>query len=211
VEFLFHKTCQLIYNQQYWDTPGWLEDILLAGAVFELVRFNGPGRPPDDVIVTEDMIGPGDGNWTRVGNTQTSTGDINAPIVFGLTIGSYYHLIETVAPDGFQPPHGQWRIVAVERTVNGVTEVGFRILAIGDSTIPAFVNILGEDCYGFCDEYNATFGGRFFVGNRPIFDIPNLGGVGSRVFLIIGTLLLSALMGGTLYSMRQRRRVYFKK
>ena len=198
--FEFHKTDDRIYSQQYWNDPGWIEDTLLPGAHFNLVRYNGPGTPAA-VVVTQGMMGSGDNQWTLVNDIpRISSGNHNDPIDFILTPGNYYQLIEVVAPEGFQLPFGQWRIVGME---NAAGEAGFRITAVGDSTVPAFVNIGGTHDAS----YDAHFGGTFYVGNRRNFDVPTLGGVGSRIFLILGTGMLLIAVGMTLHKMRKARKV----
>jgi hypothetical protein len=204
--FEFHKTDQRIYNEGHWGDEEWLEGTLLAGAYFNLVRYNGTGTPADE-IVTEAMIGTGANQWTLVTETpQVSSGLMTTPISFEMTLDGYYQLIETQAPTGFQTPLGQWRVVAVERTVGigdeAEVEAGFRIIAIEDSSIPAFVNIGGV----FNSTYNAHFEGRFFVGNRANLDVPTLGGVGTRVFIVLGSIILLGILGWTGYALYLKRR-----
>jgi len=171
VPFIFHKTDDQIYNVQDWDR---INDFLLSGATFELYRFNGDS--PGNVIITPDMVGQNSNQWQRVGDFVTSTGNPDEPIVFEIIPGRVYQLVETQAPSGFEMPGGQWRIVADD-------DGSFTIIAIGDTTIPAFVNI----------------GDGYYVGNRPITMLPISGGTGRGLFTLVGIFLILLAFGAMLY------------
>ena len=197
VEFIFYKTNHHIYNDPQWNTPGWIESTLLPGATFRLYRFTGSGAPP--AMVTDAGILAGD--WTFAG--EASSGNAaNQPIAieFDLIIGSVYNLIETVAPPGFTLPLGQWRI---EPVVAANDDVGFRITAMGDPGIPAFVNIGGSTNPAYP---NVFFDGTFYVGNRPIPTLPLMGGAGATIFFIFGTVLLLGALSLVVHRSVRRRR-----
>ena len=193
VPFRFHKSNELIYSDQEWDTPGWLAGTLLQGAEFNLFRFVGAGTPPE--LVTQADLDAGN-IWELVNATpETSSGLLNAPIEFLVTLGTTYQLVEIVAPGGFQLPWGQWRIVP---SLNALNVLEFSITAMGDSTIPAFVYIL-TPC-GNCTSPDCALVGApdpdgcaafiHFVGNRPVLILPLMGGMGRNVFILAGALVI---------------------
>ncbi|MCL2563638.1 MAG: SpaA isopeptide-forming pilin-related protein [Oscillospiraceae bacterium] len=169
VPFTFHKTDERVYNYQNWDA---IDTFLLSGATFVLYRWDGDGPAPE--MVLQNAIGPG--GWVLAG-TATSTNDPTQPMEFEMMPGETYHLVETVAPPGFELPMGQWRIIADE---DGET---FSITAMGDTTTPAFVFIPENE--------------MFYVGNRPRLILPLLGGVSINTLLMIGGFLFLLLAMGT--------------
>jgi len=201
VYFEFYKATHDV-NLQLWSQSGWLESVLLPDAHFALLRYNGPGSPPVDAIVTESMTGDGDGQWTLV-ETAISTGSIGNPIRFPVTVCGHYQLVETHAPDGWQRPSGQWRITAVETPADS-GEFIFEIVGIGSP--PAF---LTRPHYCESDEYCECV--IHFVGNRPVFDLPMSGSIGSHSFYVAGLLLLFVTLGfGTYVIIKKQNKRAFK-
>jgi len=199
VPFTFHKTNDYLYSFSEWDTPDWLESILLPDAEFSLFRYNGIGGTPADGMMTGD-------DWVYVdsGVNLNAPGNVT-PLTFQLIPGRYYHLVETIPPIGHELPFGQWRIIAIEREVDGMIEVGFQITAQGDSTVPAFANPNGTHVpYVYINGMlyeNVIFGGLFYLGNFPQFILPPSGGSGTIALMIFGLLaILSAVISTIWYT-----------
>ena len=175
-----------------WDT---VNTFLLTGAHFALYRFNGPGSPTDQVI-TQAQIGTGAGQWTRVEDwisTATPATPEDYMYVFLDPLITYFQLVETQAPAGYQLPYGQWRLTlrdtAMTNPASHAMGHGFhlQIRYIGDSTVPAFARN-GDSTH---DQY-----GVFYVGNRPLLILPMLGGTLVRdTFLLGGLLLIFGALG----------------
>ena len=180
--FHLHKGNNQIYHPEHWSQ---LEYFLLSGATFSLYRYNGSDPPDAATLVTTENVGAAENQWT-LAQTAISTGNIEQPMVFHLLPDRIYHLIETIAPDGYALPEGQWRILMHEGDGSSVS-----VTAIGNSTIPAFFEI----------------DGHFFVGNRPTFILPLSGGAGyHNAFVLLGFLLLALFATLFLYRLRRKAR-----
>ena len=180
--FHLHKGNNQIYRPEHW---GELENFLLSGATFSLYRYNGIEPPDDTILVTTENVGNAENQWT-LAQTAVSTGNIEEPMVFHLLPDRIYHLIETIAPEGYALPEGQWRILMHDDDGLSVS-----VTAIGNHTIPAFFEIDGD----------------FFVGNRPTFILPLSGGTGYQNALVLlgfSLLLLSVVL--FLYRLRRKAR-----
>lgn len=200
VPFRFHKTDARLQDQvapgvtTCWDT---VHTFLLPGAHFTMLRFNGPGSPPANQLVSGALIGTGAGQWTPVG-TSISTAPptlISNPMpppmnIFINPLYTYFQLVETLAPSGFATPFGQWRGVLTGNQNDGFV---FTVTTIGEA--PDFV-------------INTATGIRY-VSNRVDFNLPLTGAVitrnvifmtgGAVVFMATGVLAVYAL-----YSKRKR-------
>jgi hypothetical protein len=125
---------------------------------------------------------------------------------------TYFQLVETDPPYGYEMPRGQWRIFLANDPdttdpnsphydTEGWENVGgawyIRIRYIGDPTIPAFAFQPGDT-----GERGA---GEWYVGNRPILELPLMGGTGRNVFLIGGALTLLLGMGLLAYQVNVGR------
>ena len=141
------------------------------------------GIIPIDGLVTTDNIGTDPGQWQLIAGPLTSTNDDNMPMEIELLIGNAYQLVETAAPPGFQLPLGQWRIsVSEDGSISSIP-------VIGDSATPAFVYI----------------DGTWYLGNRPAFVIPLVGGSGYNIlFFIVGILIIILALGSALQYTRKR-------
>jgi len=169
VDFLFHKTSHLIYNNPQWDNQAWVDSILLPGAEFSLFVYVRPGSPSAE-LVTSAMIAAGE--WMYMGSA-TSTGLIGSPVAFQIFPGLYYHLVETSAPIGFEMPRGQWRIMANENTAGG-----FDISTTGGMPMPGFNYILCS-----CGSPSCEDDGQWFVSNWLPLELPLTGGDGISMFI----------------------------
>ena len=201
VYFEFHKATHEV-NLLLWNQSGWVESVLLPGAHFSLFRYNGPGSPPNDSIIAESMIGDGPDQWT-LADTEISSGLIGDPIRFELTTRGYYQLVETIVPDGWQRPNGQWRVTVTE-TPEDSGNFTFNIEGIGSP--PAFVT---RPHYCESEEYCECV--IHFLGNRPVFDLPMSGSLGSHPFHVAGLLLLFVTLGvGTYVIVKKQNERAFK-
>ena len=185
--FRLHKTDNRLYNYQNWAN---IDELLLAGATFELYRYNG--NDPDEAIdvIGPDMVGNAPGQWLLV-DTATSTNIQSQPILFELSKGGIYQLVETQAPLGFELPRGQWRIIA---ETNSDGDVNFVITSRGDHTIPAF----------------AAINGYFYVGNRPALILPLSGGAGTVKFMLTGFAFIILSLGLALHVLASQKQQYQK-
>jgi len=205
VDFELHKTGQNIYDVPQWGDANWIDSQLRQGAHFSLFLYTGTGEPACGVI-TDTMIAAG--TWIYV-DSDISSGVIDSPMTFELIPGRHYHLIETTPPTGYILPLGEWRIIAIIRDSD--EEAGFRIRYQGDSTVPAFVNIIlpGGTSNPQDEDYNAHFGGTFFVGNRPILILPMSGAAGAAWLLMVaGLLLILTAFGFAIWRIKKSARGY---
>ncbi|MCL2360541.1 MAG: hypothetical protein FWC73_01865 [Defluviitaleaceae bacterium] len=161
IPFTFHKTTAMVYTAPNLVNIADITPFLLEGAYFSLFRFEGSGTPPTTVIYPS-------ADWERVYYDVRSTGLLADPITMELTPDGIYHLVEVLAPSGFQTPFGQWRITHDD---NAPGE--FVIITVGGSA-PSF-------------EY---LDGYFYVGNIPDFELPLTGRTGHNQMLWAGSLAL---------------------
>ena len=161
IPFTFHKTTSNVYTAPNLVNIADITPFLLEGAYFSLFRFEGADTPPDFVTYPS-------ANWERIYNAERSTGLLTDPITMELTLDGIYHLVETLAPAGFQVPFGQWRITHDDNAPGD-----FIIITVGGSA-PSF-------------EY---LDGYFYVGNIPDFMLPLTGGFANNRMLWAGGLIL---------------------
>ncbi|MCL2362549.1 MAG: hypothetical protein FWC73_12155 [Defluviitaleaceae bacterium] len=169
-DFYFHKTDAAV------DVTN---PVLLPGAQFILVRFNGTGIPPVG-MVTDAMIGNGPTQWTQVGGTRTSSSVATEPMTFTLIGYSYYHIIEILPPSGFQMPMGQWRARA---TNNGTT---LTITNISDGA--QMPSIWGPITMQNTQGENISVR---MIGNTPNVMLPMSGGIGMITFIAAGSVIIA--------------------
>jgi hypothetical protein len=157
--------------------------------------------------------------WAYV-DSDTSSGDVNTPIVFHLDRRyRYFQLVETQppppdanAPNGYDMPRGQWRIFLAydpdttdpgspHYDTEGWEPVGdnwyIRIQAIGDPSIPAFARHPVDS--------SVDGAGDWYMGNRPILVLPMSGGVGRSPFTFAGFTLLLLALGTMTYQVRRNK------
>jgi len=163
--FPFQKMDNAVYQNNNWQTV--VNNYLLEGAQFRLFRTNVP---------TADLITPlGTGNaglvtWTSSGPNYpwvdlgivTSTGLASDPIIFGITRGFTYQLVEIAAPAGFQVSLGQWRIV-IDDSIAG----NFSVYTIGSVPSPDFVHVPCD-----CNDINCDDPGMWYICNWQMFTLP---------------------------------------
>jgi len=199
VPFVFHKTDERLYSEvSQGENANWgtINTFLRAGAHFSLFRWNGAGTPLD-AIISPDDIGSGSDQWTLVWYGESSNSASNPMMVDLDTQYTYFQLVETQAPTGFELPWGQWRLTLSDGSLANVDgwyllAEGFylNIRAIGDLSIPAFAR-------------NPETG-EWYVGNRPILILPALGGILLRdMFLFGGTLVILLALGLLAYRVKR--------
>ena len=170
--FRFHKADQELYTlysagngtltPANWTTIN--TDHLLAGAKFELFRWNGTVSPPAGAVVNPSDPGP---NWTRVWY-GTTTDLAGSPRTMYLdSRDTYFQLVEIMAPAGFNTPLGQWRIIlsddcdCIGTSVCAPTGDGFYFRIVGIMAPPPFIHNPGN--------------GIWYVGNHVNFELPLAG------------------------------------
>ena len=202
VRFAFHKTDQRLYNEvDPMENADWERinnQLLIPGAHFSVFAWQGAAPPPADMMVSQANINAAE--WVLI-DSGISTGDVATPIAFDLnTQFTYFQLVETQAPQGFDIPWGQWRLsVRVSATQpaapagQGVYESAgsdfwIRHWTICSGVLPTlgFVRQPAGELYG---------AGEWYVGNRAILNLPLTGGSGSNAF-IMGGMMIILLAGG---------------
>lgn len=166
----------------------------LSGAQFILYQYQGTAWETDQTALLNPQ--EANANWGQVGSTVTS--DEDGVVTFTDLREGNYRLIETVAPDGYQLPKGQWNLtVAITGEENN--EIGtFTMEAIGDSTMDAPAMAQVDQVY-------------YLMNYKPI-NPPITGGDGGETFRIGGGLLMftgAALAIWQTWSSPRRRRKSF--
>ena len=173
VRFPFHKTDYNLYTRLTlsggtltsadWTTIN--DDHLLAGARFEMFRWNGAAAsPPAGAIV--NPANPGN-DWVRIWY-GTSDDVIGGEMIVGLDSRDTYHqLVEVSAPIGFMTPLGQWRVMLSDSCHSpGCRPAGdgfyIRVVSIGSPIPPTFV----------FNPYATPHPGIWYVGNLLEFELP---------------------------------------
>jgi len=207
--FLFHKATERLYSQTGLGmAPDWnlindpVDGFLLAGAHFSVYRWNDrTSSPGSDQMVDPDAVLAED--WTLIWYGVSTNIASDYMEVFLETSHTYFHLVETRPPTGYEMPRGQWRLTLRSTPPPAGEEVywsamgdGFylRITAIGDSSIPAFIRNYDSD--------HALYG-VWYVGNRPVLTLPLMGGFGSNIFFVGGLLTLLLALGMLVYRIKR--------
>jgi len=194
------------YDFHFWKT-GYLGE-RLPGAHMQLFVYNGIGTPPDDIMITMDMVNSGD--WTMVGEGISS---LTVPMTFRMIPGRYYpceyypgnsepcihcgyaylsgrycfrrryfQLIEVSPPAGYQMPMGQWQIW-VNSGIPSASPPTLEITPVGDLQMPGI------------DPIQPFVRQTYEIQNWRNFELPLAGGSGAGMFLLAGTSLLVAAAG----------------
>jgi len=189
LNFRFHKTDWGLYSNESHPNHPW--EFLLAGAHFRMFRFIGT-----NLGASEQVMFNTNGTIADPSRWEEVTHNMNRTVSTGLQgTGQYirydidprhiYHIVETVSPQGFEPPWGQWR-VGVTHPVSVSLPFVVQVTTIGAMSTPAFIQV-------------ASITNYWFVGNRPQNVLPLAGGNGVSSFtragfLVIGTAILGAIM-----------------
>jgi len=131
----------------------------LPGARIYLYRFNGEGNPPMNLI-TEDDVGSGPNQWTRVGYGISS---VTVPISFDMNPANVYQIVETIAPEGYRLPPGQWRVTVNPSDPPGNLFASLSITNIGE-LMPNIVPMPGP-------EWGTVTPETYLIHNWPITDL----------------------------------------
>lgn len=170
-----------LYESQYHDSGFYLDGTPfsftkvddekkgLAGAEFKLYRLTCTDTTHTHDGTTAELIEAGCYTAIQEGGVdKVWTSASNGLVSFDYLINGTYILLETKAPDGFQLPAGQWKIV-----VNSMLEQKVTITAIG--TPPAFY----------------VESGSYYLPNYKKPVLPVSGGLGTLLFTAGGTVLIS--------------------
>lgn len=209
LQFAIHKADQAFYERKNNGEIRWAdvnEYFLLTGGQFSLFHWSNISSSPDppNEWVGTGNVGPPDGPWLLVGD-GASTGDVNAPIVFHLSVRyRYFQLVETRSPIGFELPLVQWRLVLEHGSRRGDPinahlthweEIGddwwVSIVPIGEDggRTPAFVRqpVLEDPEEG---------AGEWYIGNhlKAESQLPYTGGRGKLILLVVA--LVAMMVAG---------------
>lgn len=176
----------------------------LPGARFKL--FKQVCSHDHDNELIEEPFEPGSQCWKLVTDADHSDGvftsDPEGKVSFEnlLANGVTYRLIEVQAPDGFQRPQGQWKLVMEQKNGNGATGVSVTTQAVGAlNQQPAF------KVENMADYYLPNY--------RPI-DPPITGGRGLTGFMLGGGLLIAAGLSAAAFwlirSSKQKRNYRYR-
>lgn len=154
----------------------------LKGAQFKL--FKQVCSHDHDNELIEEPFNPDPNCWELVTDEDhpdgVFTSDEDGKISFDhlLANGVTYRLIEVQAPDGFQRPQGQWKLVMEQKNDDGATSVSVTTKAVGAlNKQPAFkVENMGD----------------YYLPNYRPMDPPITGGRGLTGFMLGGGLLIAA-------------------
>lgn len=157
----------------------------LLGAVFKLYYCND-----SDHVDRSDHIAPGEADTCWDVSDIIAVYDGSIVSFDGLEDG-FYLLMETVSPDGYQLPRGQW-VIRVE-----YCEISF-IGTSGNTYVPAVVT------RDFFDGRESDENVEFWIGNIAQYELPTAGAGGTFYFTALGSLLMAA--GLLMVCLYRRRR-----
>jgi len=172
------------------DTP---PDSLLAGARFRVFRTTATDLPTGTSgFVTFDSSGNPLAPWQELSMAVnvSQAGPLAQAVAFYMNPGFTYQLIEYLAPVGFQPPMGQWRMWL---DTSDPLDVTIQTMIISDLSMPDFVY---RDT-AFNDVYR-------FLPNWVQLQLPLTGGTGTMLFVLAGTsVVVIALMVVAVFKMKK--------
>jgi hypothetical protein len=174
-------------------------DAGLAGAQFKLYRLlcaeSGHGHLTDPADVVDlDSPGPCWAALEEEGADQVFTSGSDGKFSLGEFPDSFYMLVETKAPKGFDRPVGQW-LMEVDSSKPDTSAGGFKLSFLSRSK-SAMPNAVIRESLGGAFTYK-------IVNARPIA-LP-LSGAGGTLPYVIGGILLMALSLAAVYARRRRR------
>jgi len=187
--FQFIKTDYRVYNSSPYVYP-------VAGARFMVFRAPLAGFDFNTGIIGTTPGAP----WVEVPTIDLvrmeSTSNFSQPVAFYMSPNYVYQLIEYLAPQGFQIPSVQWRIV-VDDGVFTTTTIGSSFPA------PDFVNIVCT-----CTETQCIRPVSRLLGNFPEFELPMSGGGGATAFIMTGgsIVLVAAVLMTVIYTQKKKNR-----
>jgi len=191
--FRFHKTNDGLYTQQ--SHPDYPWQFLLPGGHFRLFRFVGINLGADELVMLNTNGTIADpSRWAEVTyslNRNVSTGlqGVGQYIAYDIDRRYTYQLVEALAPAGFQPPWGQWRIHVGRTPSPAPNDLEFLVTSIADNgqMPPMFlsrVHMSPSDVTSISDYW--------FIGNIQQFQLPLTGGIGISMFITAGGVILTA-------------------
>jgi alpha-tubulin suppressor-like RCC1 family protein len=152
-----------------------VNDAPLSGAEFKIYSWEGAEPIPD--VVENDAIN--DDNGWKLLETQTSGAD--GMVNFETLVGTTFQLIETVAPNGYSRPVGQWRLTFEDGE--------WKIVAKGVMLPPAF----SKDDEGNLAVVNMK---------NKFFPLSGFEGIGKYTLIGLGVITLSVVF--FLFSRRRK-------
>ena len=191
-------------NPLAWETI--YENYLLAGAQFSLFKWNNKGSPPPEgQMIGAENIGSGLDQWTLVWEGSSNDALEGTMDIEIDSRNTYFQLVETKAPSGFELPFVQWRLVTgydidlmnPSHQNLGWEEIGYnRFLRIEE---------VGTGGQGVSVVRSPE--GVWVIGNNASAMLPFAGGSGSLFIIIISFVVLTigaSLLG--LDALGKRRR-----
>jgi len=212
--FRVHKTDYRLYEEINAGIPNWvtIDTFLLPGAEFVLLRYNNlvSGNTPPEVLVTTDMIGNDEGEWSVVWEgASTAVWDSTGSVVVGLPMNmlldtrfTYFQLLEIAPPSGFQMPPGQWRIELAANTSN---PGGWHLLHAPFRTHWVRVINIGVGMHN--PEFHRNPNGVWYVGNFIVMQLPLMGGAGRTAFMVSGMTITTIGVGLMVYFVMKKNGV----
>ncbi len=158
-------------------------DEVLSGATFELYACGNSAHTGIDdhsELATNDA----DCCWKVNSAVASATSGADGKVSFTGLLSGHYMMVETVAPDGYRAPYGQW-LLDVDAVAGSVS-----VKARGDQLPPAFK--VGED-------------GAYSLPNYRNWHMPLAGAGGAVLVTVAGAALVTAAVVGLLFSKRKRR------
>jgi len=181
------------YEFTFWKVDHQNTDLLLPGAQFQLLVYNGTGTPnlPAPGLVLPSMIGPGITQWSQVGTIQTSSATV--PMNLRVIPGRYHHLLEIAPPQGYQMPMGQWRITVNTPAIPGGPRT-LNITPMGGVSMPGITPM------------PAPATETYLIRNWRNIELPLTGNEGIRTVVIAGSAVMLAALFGTGFIVLRKRK-----
>lgn len=180
------KATDLVFRKIDAETTEAAAVVPLVGAEFELYSCQDDSHQGES---DHKALGEAGSCWVLSDITAAYSGSI---VTFEGLGDGFYLLMETVAPDGYQRPKGQWVIKAEE---GSISFVGIS----GNTDTPAVVT---RDNFDGREEGDSV---EFWIGNIVQYELPIAGGSGTLWYTTLGSLLLVA--GTILAAIYRRQRV----
>ncbi|MGL6199286.1 MAG: prealbumin-like fold domain-containing protein, partial [Lachnospiraceae bacterium] len=159
-----------------------VDDQVLSDAEFALYEWTDTTSPSVTDLVNQSSPG----SWSLV---DTAASDGNGLVTFTDLTEGYYQLVEISAPTGYVTPSGQWRI-----EVDATGAITFTAVKGPDGSAPPAFSGAG------------TTASPYKLSNIIDYKLPEMGGIGTYIFRILGgVLLLIGLAVTVIDSFRKRK------